>query len=120
MLAREQNDNTRAENLDANVQMPLLRPKRDPRPPFDLDTKDSEEDPADEHFRAAHAHHLMDHIMHDIHEGHVTQDKINHWLKEIQTALDHGSLDMDSVNAFMNTLKDTGHYSGENCCLFGK
>ena len=110
------------DNQADNVLNSLLRLRRDPGPPTVLDSQsdsDSQEDPDEPGHRTSHGHHLIDHMLHEIQHGHVTQEKISHWWKEIQTALEHGSLDMDDVNQFINTLKDTNNYDGENCCLFG-
>lgn len=70
--------------------------------------------PADHH---GHKN-LVENILQDIHKGHLTQEKVDHWWKEIQTALNDGEISMNDVHTLIDALSSSTE-KREGCCWFG-
>ncbi|XP_045209619.2 uncharacterized protein LOC123561369 [Mercenaria mercenaria] len=92
----------------------------DPPVPAPLHSHEHEDPPAPVPPHShEHDRHILDHILHEIHNGHVTQDKMDHWWREIQDALNKGTLTMDEVHQLMEAVGHTYSHHDETCCWFG-
>ncbi|KAL4219070.1 hypothetical protein ACF0H5_021653 [Mactra antiquata] len=70
--------------------------------------------------RDAHAHsHLIQHIIDELHKGHMTSEKLMHWSTEISDALQKGTLTMDEYNEMVQLIRDEMNKTPDECCILG-
>ncbi|XP_060582363.1 uncharacterized protein LOC132738785 [Ruditapes philippinarum] len=64
---------------------------------------------------------IFQNIMNNIRRGQVTQESLNKWLNQLQTAMSRGTISSESVNRFLSMLKEkfAGTTFGDTCCIVG-
>ncbi|KAL4219069.1 hypothetical protein ACF0H5_021652 [Mactra antiquata] len=64
---------------------------------------------------------LLRNILDAVDKGHVTQDSMMRWMRQVQDAMNRGALSTATVAKFVEVFKQklAGTDVVDNCCLFG-
>ena len=64
---------------------------------------------------------IFQNILNNMRKGEVTQDMLDKWMNQLQTAMSRGTISSQAVNRFMATLKEklSGTTFTDTCCIVG-